>query len=118
LGSVLTINFPNDSLAILPSPDSYLKLFLPPDTTNLEKKSNGVTALKSFFSGFNKPTTILQRTINPNEECLFYIGALFYKADGIARAGLVLKERDLFYRISIAPQLDSALIPCGHIVFK
>ncbi|MGH9927163.1 MAG: hypothetical protein ACRD5B_17500, partial [Nitrososphaeraceae archaeon] len=28
----LTINFPADSFAILPSPGSYLKLFLPPDT--------------------------------------------------------------------------------------
>jgi len=52
----LTINFPADSFAILPSPDSYFKLFLPPDTMKLDKKSKydyGVTGLKSFFSGFN-----------------------------------------------------------------
>jgi len=105
----LTINFPADSFAILPSPDSYFKLFLPPDTMTL----------KSFLdTGINKPT-MLQRTINPKEACLFYIGALFYQGEGVARAGLVLKEQDLFYSIrGIAPQLDSALIPCGQIVFK
>jgi hypothetical protein len=102
----LTINFPADSFAMLPSPDSYLKVFLPPDTMTL----------KSFLdTGINKPT-MLQRTINPKEACLFYIGVLFLgQREGVTRAGLVLKERDLFYRINL---LDPALIPCGRIVFK
>ena len=119
----LTINFPADSFAILPSPDSYLKLFLPPDTMTLDKESlsdYGVTGLKSFLdTAFNKPT-MLQRTINPKEECLFYIALVFHRCliDGAVRAGLVLKGQDLFYRISIVPQIDSALIPCGQIVFK
>jgi len=56
---------------------------------------------------------LLKRTINPKEECLFYIVALFYKAFGAVRGGLVLKEQDLFYIINITPQLDSVLIPCG-----
>jgi len=118
----LTINFPADSFAILPSPDSYFKLFLPPDTMTLDKETlyaYGATGLESFLdTGLNKPT-MLQRTINPKEACLFYIGALFYQGEGVARAGLVLKEQDLFYSIrGIAPQFDSALIPCGQIVFK
>ncbi|MBI2429560.1 MAG: hypothetical protein HYV29_12350 [Ignavibacteriales bacterium] len=76
----------------------------------------GLTNLQSFLdAGFNKPS-MLQRTINSKEECLFYIAVLIYQARGTARAGLVLKEQDLFYRISIDPQ--SALIPCGQIVFK
>ena len=102
----LTINFPADSFAMLPSPDSYLKVFLPPDTMTL----------KSFLdTGINQPT-MLQRTINPKEACLFYIGVLFQGSkEGVARAGLVLKEQDLFYRINL---LGSALIPCGQIVFK
>jgi hypothetical protein len=80
----------------------------------IEKRA---TALKSFFdTGINKPTT-LQRTINPKEECLFYIVVLRYQGSGGApRGGLVLKDQDLFYRI--APELDTALIPCGQIVFK
>jgi hypothetical protein len=115
----LTINFPADSFAMLPSPDSYLKVFLPPDTMTLEKETlyaYGATGLKSFLdTGMNKPT-MFQRTINPKEACLFYIGVIFPgKREGVARAGLVLKEQDFFYRINL---LDPALIPCGKIVFK
>jgi len=113
----LTINFPADSFAMLP--DSYLKVFLPPDTMTLDKEKLNVydeTGLKSFLdTAINKPT-MLQRTINPKEACLFYIAVLFLgKREGVARAGLVLKERELFYRINL---LGSALIPCGQIVFK
>jgi hypothetical protein len=112
----LTINFPADSLAIFPSPDSYLKLLLPPATMTPDKKSMGdygVTGLKYFLdTSFNKPTK-LQRAINPKEECFFYIAALLYQARGTARAGLALKGQDLYYRISIGPQ--SAIIPCGQL---
>lgn len=120
----LTINFPADSFATGEGGDVYLKLFLPPDTMTLDKEplyGYGVTSLESFLD-FNKPT-MLQRTINPKEECLFYIGAVFYQARGTAwkeqsrggnRAELVLKDQDLFYRMF--PQIDS--LPCGHITFK
>lgn len=111
----LTINFPADSFAMLPSPDSYLKVFLPLDTMTLGKETlyaYGATGLKSFLdTGLNKPT-MLQRIINPKEACLFYIGALYYQASAPARAELVLKEQDLFYRIG------GIEIPCGQIVFK
>ncbi|MEP7322970.1 MAG: hypothetical protein ABI761_13675 [Saprospiraceae bacterium] len=118
----LTINFPGDSFAIFPQPESYLKLFLPPDIMTLDKESlydYGATGLKSFLdTGLNRPT-MLQKTIHPKEEYLFYIGILFHLPDnGPVRTGLVLKEQDLFYRISIAGQLDSALIPCGNIIFN
>jgi len=113
----LTINFSADSFAMFPSPYPHLKLLLPPDTMTLDKESlynYGVTGLKSFLdTGFNKPT-MLQRTINPKEECLFYIAALSYQPMGVVRAGLVLKGQDLFYRMS--PQIDS--LTCGQIVFK
>ncbi len=112
----LTINFP----AILPSPYSNSKLFLPRDTMTLDKVSlynYGVTGLKSFLdTDFN--STLLKKTINPKEECLFYIAllSLRYSVGGTVRAGLVLKGQDLFYRISIGSQ--SALIPCGQMIFK
>ena len=109
----LIINFPAD----FPSPYSYLKLFPPPDTMTIDKKSlynYGVTGL----TGFDKPTK-LQRTINSNEECFFYIAAVSFQAGGTVRAGLILKGHDLFYNVrGIAPELDSALIPCGQIAFK
>jgi len=116
----LTINFPADSFEIVARPDSYLRVFLPPDTMTLYNETlydYGATGLKSFLdAGLNKPT-MLQRTINPKEACLFYIGVLIDPAgNNFTRAGLVLKEQHLFYRIT--PQLDSALIPCGQIVLK
>jgi hypothetical protein len=130
----LMINFPVDSLAILSSTDSYLKLFLLPDTMTLDKVplyNYGVKSLRSILdTGLNKPT-MLRRTINPKEECLFYIGAVRYQVPnpapdtrraglrqggGVIRTGLVLKEQDLFYRINI--DLDSVVIPCGQLVFK
>jgi hypothetical protein len=111
----LTINFPADSFAIPAVPNSYLKVFLPPDTMTLNKESSynyGVKDLESFLdTGLNKPT-MLHRTINPKEECIFCIGAL---PGGGSRAGFVLKGQDLFYRINLIPDL---LIPCGQIVFK
>jgi hypothetical protein len=120
----LTINLPADSFATGEGGNVYLKLFLPPDTMTLDKESlhyYGITGLESFLD-FNKPT-MFQRTINPKEECLFYIGAVFYQARGTAwkdesrggnRAELVLKGQDLFYKM--IPQIDS--LPCGRIVFK
>jgi hypothetical protein len=114
----LAISFPADSFAILASNDSYLKLFLPPDTMTLDKESlydYGVTGLKSFLdTSFNKPT-MFQRTVNSKGECLFYIGMLLYQARGTMRTGLVLNEHDLFYKINL---LHPEIIPCGQIVFK
>jgi len=118
-GFELKINFPADSFAVFSSPDSYLKLFLPTDIMTYEKLplyNYGVTGLKTFLdSNFNKATE-LQKTINPNEEFLFYVAALSHKAAGTVRAEMVLKEKDLYYKISIAPH-GSALIPCGKIAF-
>ena len=118
----LTVNFPADSFTIIPQHDSYLKLFLPPGKMTPDKESlydYGATGLKTFMdTGLNKPT-MLQKTINPKEEHIFYTGMLLrVPNNGPVRTGLVLKEQELFYRISIAQQLDSALIPCGQIIFK
>jgi hypothetical protein len=117
----LSINFPADSFEIFRQPGSYLKLFLPPGTMTIDKVSlyDYGAGTKSFLdTAFYKPT-MMQRTIHPKEECLFYVALVFIVPDnGPVRTGLVLKGQDLFYRISVAKQLDSALIPCGEIVFK
>lgn len=111
----LTISF--NSYTIFPSPESFLKLFLPTDTMTFSKTvlyDYGVDLESFLAAGFHSPT-MLQATINPNEEYFFNIGALFNQENGVARAELVLKGEDLFYRI-LGPQLDPVLIPCGHIV--
>jgi len=114
----LAINFPADPYTIFPSPDSHIRIFLPPDTMTVDKIALGDYGLnlQSFLDArFNKPS-MLQRTINPKAEYLFYIPVLIYQARGTARAALVLKDKDLSFRISISP--ESALIPCGWLVFK
>lgn len=129
----LTINLPIDSFEILSTTDAYLKVFLLPDTMTIEKVplyNYGVTSLTSLLDfGLHTPTT-LQRTIQPKEECRFYIAAVRYQVPqpprskrkalrqggGVLRTGFVLKGRELFYRINI--DHDSTVIPCGKLVFK
>lgn len=115
----MTVRFPVDSFSIFPSPLSYIKLVIPSDTMTLEKiplGDYGLTNIKSILdNGFNKPS-ILERTLNPKEDCFFYVTIFIHQARGTARTALVLKEQNLLYRISIDPQ--SALIPCGQIDFK
>ena len=116
----LLLNFSADSIAIPSSPDTFVKLFLPPDTMTIDKRSvfdYGVKPLKDF----DKPTTF-QRTINPGEDCLFNVVAIFYqtkptaqnRARGGNRAELVLNGKELFYKM--APQID--WLYCGKIVIK
>jgi hypothetical protein len=120
----LTINFTADAFKDLLGAGSLFKIFLPPDTMRLDKEllyDFGATGLKSFLdAGLNKPTR-LQRTINPKEDCYFYIGILIHAlppGSGALRTGLVLKDKQLFYRIRSSGQPDSALVACGQIVFK
>ena len=119
----LRINFPADSFAISSASNSYYKLLLPPNTMTLDKQSlynygYEITDLRYFLdTSLNKPT-MLRRTINPKEECLFYVVTLNHTPDnGPIRAGLFSKGQDLFYRMSI-DSFGSQIIPCGQIVFN
>ena len=112
----LTIKFPAESFAVPSSPDNYFKLFLPPDTMTIDKEplfDYGITDLKSFLdTSLNKPT-MLQKSINPKEAFLFYVATLFsHGVDAVVRAALVLREQDLFYKIT------GKEIPSGQIVLK
>jgi hypothetical protein len=113
------INFPGDSFPLSPPSDSYLKLLIPTDKMTVDKLrsySYGLTGIKSFIdTNFNK-TTALQKTIEPNEEHMFYIVAISYQAGGPARSALILKEKELFYRITMGSH-GPLEIPCGKIAF-
>ena len=114
------LNFSADSIAIPNSPDTYVKLFLPSATMTFEKESlfsYGITELDSLDEA-----TSFQGTLNPNEDCLFYVVAIFYQTKAEAwsqerggnRAELILKGTNLFYRM--LPQVDS--LPCGYLTFS
>lgn len=113
----LNISFPADSLAIFTTPNSYLKLFLPTDSFSYDELSSfnyGLSGVKSFLdTNFNKAMG-LQKTLNPNEEHVFYIAMLSYQAGGTPRGALILKENDLYYNMSLAPH-GSGTILCGKI---
>ena len=114
------INFPADSFAIFTPPNSYLKLFLPTDKLTYNKLPSynyGLSGIKSFLdANFNKASK-LHKTINPNEEHIFYVATLSYQTGGTPRAALILKEQDLYYKMSISPD-GSGTIPVGKISFK
>ena len=116
----ININFPADSFAIFTPPDSYLRLFLPTDLLTYDKLplyNYGLTGVKSFLdANFNKATK-LQKIINPNEEHIFYVASLSYQASGTPRAAIILKEQELYYRMSISPH-GAGTIPFGKIAFK
>jgi hypothetical protein len=115
----LTITFPTDSFA-LSAPDSYMKVFLLPDSmTHVKDITLGYDErLKSSYETVRHTLPAAQRTINPKEAYLFHIVVLrHYNGNGVnPRGGFALKGQDLFYRIG--PEFDSALIPCGQIVFN
>lgn len=116
----LTVNFTPDSIGIPNSPDTFMKLFLPPEVMTLKKQnlfSYGITELKSLDK-----STQFQKHIKPKEDCLFYIVAIFYQTNidainqqrGGNRAELILDGQNLYYKMS--PQIDS--LHCGQINFK
>jgi len=128
----LIINFPSDSVALLPTDsiaslgipksDRYVRVFLFPQSMAPDKQEEvynyGVTGIESFLDTGLSKATMLKTTIQPKQDYTLYIGALIYPALQQARAKLFINGQNLVYRISIDPPLDSALISCGQIVFK
>ena len=116
----LDLNFSGDPFRIPNSPNTFVRLFLPSDKMSMDKRplfSYGITELESL-----EQATQFQKTINPKEDVLFYVVAIFYQTEpeawrqerGGNRAELVLKGQDLYYKM--LPQVDS--LPCGRITFK
>jgi len=117
----LFIDFP-DNLSSLRTSGDYLKIFVPPDTMTIDKESRysygfDVLRSKAFLDTVLLKPTALRKAIGPRGTALFYVGVLFSGAAAV-RSELVMKEQKLFYKITgIATELDTALIPCGHIAF-
>jgi hypothetical protein len=116
----LTVDFPADEIGIPDSPNTFVKLFLSSDKMTLEKQNLFNYGLTDFDS--LDDSTIIQKTLEPNEEHLFYVVAVFYqtKTDaqnenrGGNRTELVLEGENLFYKM--LPQIES--MHCGNISFK
>ena len=116
----LTVHFSADSIAIPNSPNTFVRLFLSPDTMTLDKRNLSNYGVTTELESFDQSTRF-QRKLNPNEDCLFNVVAIFYQTKagewnerGGNRAELVLKGQDFFYRMP--PQIDS--LHCGHIIFN
>ncbi len=99
----ITIDFSSSSFEIPPSPGSRVQLFLSSDTITSDKASSydyGL-AIKSFLdSNLNKPAS-LKKTIYPKRSGSFYVVTLSERGvNGTIRAGLSLREQDLFYSVT------------------
>ena len=74
---------------------------------------NDYGALKSFLDNNLYQSSSLKRTIHPKGSGTFYVVTLSDRGvDGTIRAGLSLKEQNLFYRI------NDKEIHCGKINLK
>jgi hypothetical protein len=109
----LTIDFPVDSFEIASSWGNYFRLLLPSETMTIDKEplyDYGLT-IKSFLDNNRYQSSSLKRTINPNESTAFYVVTLSDRGvDRTIRAGLSLKEQNLFYR------MNDKEIHCGTIL--
>ena len=112
----LTLDFPAVSFGFPSSADNYFKIFLPSDTMTLDKEplfNYGLTDLESFLDNSLHKSSSLQRTISPEDSSIFYVVTLFKQGvEGVVRAGLSLKEQNLFYRI------NDKKIHCGQFNFN
>lgn len=111
----LTIDFPLDSFEITSSSGNYMRLLIPSDTMTIDKQplyDYGLT-IKSFLDNNRYKSPLLKRTINPKGSSTFYVVTLCnHGVDGTIRAGLSLKEQNLFYRV------NDKEIDCGKINLK
>jgi len=111
----LRLDFPSDSFELPSSADNYFKIFLPSDTMTLDKQplfDYGLTDLKSFLDKSIHKSSSWQRIINPQDSNIFYVVTLFHHGiEGVVRAGLSLKEQNLFY------SMNDKEIHCGQINF-
>jgi hypothetical protein len=111
----LKIDFPLDSFEIPSSSGNYMRLLLPSDTMTIDKEPlyDYGLRLKSFLDNNRHKSSSLKRTIHPKGSSTFYVVTLSNRGvGGTIRAGLSLKEQNLFYRV------NDKEIHCGKIDLK
>lgn len=101
----LTIEIPRDTIFKLPfSPDNHFRIILPSEKMTVDKAplfNYGLDDIDAVLINKLQDPTFLQKTINSNETCLFYIITLFKKGvNGTIRTGLSLKDDKLYYRVN------------------
>lgn len=103
-------------------PDGFFQLFLPEETMEWPKQHEldyGLSNLEAVFESTVMQPKIIQKSLAPQEEFMFYTAMLFKLPDnGPVRTGIDIKDSNMFYRVSIDRYLDTVYIPCGHIAIK
>lgn len=115
----LHMQYPREPFYMNQEPDSFIRIFLPPDRMTTEKiqmMDYGLSGWRDYLDhSFDKPST-LRKVIDPGQEVYFYTQVLFSNASGATRAALVLEGKYLRFKIKIAPAVDPIVIPCGKLV--
>jgi len=114
----LKLKFPD--VTFFKPPASYVKIVLPKESMNIEKEQlfdYGLTNLQSLLNDESNQLSILKKKIGPKEDYFFYVTVFIHiDGSGSARAKFELKDKELFYKISMGS--DTTLIPCGSLDFK
>ena len=100
----LSIEFPSDSFKLPSSPYNYFKIFFPSEKMTLDKVpllNYGLTGLDAILDNKHLNLSSLKKTINSNENSLFYVVTLFKEGvEGTVRAGFSLKDDNIYYRVN------------------
>lgn len=114
----LKVKFPE--VVYFKSSESSIQIVIPKETMSMDKVQLldfGLTNMQSLLNDTSNQINILRKKIKPNEDCIFYTVVFIHKVDwGPVRAKFVLKDRELFYKISMGP--DTTMIHCGDLYFK
>ena len=115
----VTVNFPSDSVALLPGSSTHLRIFLFPDTLTpdipMAEYNFGVSGIDHFLgAGLNKPSTFTT-TLQPKQECFLYIGVLVNAkgVGGLTRGKLAFSGQKI--NISLPIDLDTIILPADSI---
>lgn len=112
----LKVEFPD--VRFFKSKESHIKIVLPKENMTYEKIQlfdYGLTNLQSLLNDESNQSSIMQKKISHKENYFFYVTVFIHRDRGTARSALILKGKDLFYKITLGS--DTTLIPFGSLNF-